>query len=95
VIDVRPAVGVEGYPFVDRKAHELGLRASAARQASGRRRGVDPTTCDRDYTRDEVEFMLAMQEYKRTSGRPFPTWTEALEVLRSLGYTKGGSDQHG
>lgn len=32
--------------------------------------------------------MQAMQEYKRRSGRMFPTWSEVLEVLGSLGYRK-------
>ncbi len=36
----------------------------------------------------ESEFMQAMQEYKRISGRMFPTWSEVLEVLQSLGYRK-------
>jgi len=53
-----------------------------------RRRQIDPTTCERDYTDDEVEFMNAMNAYKRTSGRMFPTCSEVLEVLRGLGYTK-------
>ena len=51
-----------------------------------RRRQIDPTTCERDYTDDEVEFMKAMDEYKRRSGRMFPTWSEVLEVVRGLGY---------
>jgi hypothetical protein len=49
---------------------------------------VDPTTCERDYKQAELEFMRAMQEYKRRSGRMFPTWSEVLEVLKSLGYEK-------
>lgn len=51
-----------------------------------RRRQIDPTTCERDYTADEVEFMKAMDVYKRRSGRMFPTWSEVLEVIRDLGY---------
>lgn len=53
-----------------------------------RRRQIDPTTCERDYTDDEVEFMRALDEYKRTSGRMFPTCSEILEVIRGLGYAK-------
>jgi len=53
-----------------------------------RRRQIDPTTCERDYTADEVEFMGALSEYKRTSGRMFPTCSEILEVIRKLGYQK-------
>jgi hypothetical protein len=29
-----------------------------------------------------------MDDYKRRSGRQFPTWSEVLEVLRDLGYRK-------
>ncbi len=53
-----------------------------------RRRQVDPTTCERDYTDDEIAFMKAMDQYKRDNRRPFPTWSEVLEVLRALGYRK-------
>ena len=53
-----------------------------------RRRQIDPTTCERDYSDAEVEFMNAMDEYKRTSGRMFPTCSEILEVIRDLGYEK-------
>lgn len=53
-----------------------------------RRRQIDPTTCERDYQPEEIEFMRAMDDYKRRSGRQFPTWSEVLEVLRDLGYRK-------
>jgi len=58
------------------------------RQKVNRRRQIDPTTCERDYTEQEVEFMNALDAYKRKSGRMFPTCSEVLEVLRSLGYVK-------
>jgi hypothetical protein len=53
-----------------------------------RRRQIDPTTCERDYTVEEIEFMGALDDYKRRSGRMFPTCSEVLEVVRSLGYEK-------
>jgi len=53
-----------------------------------RRRQIDPTTCERDYSQDECEFMQAMEAYKRKNGRMFPTCSEVLEVIRSLGYSK-------
>ena len=58
------------------------------RRRQDRRRQIDPTTCERDYSDNEVEFMKAMDDYKRKSGRPFPTWSEVLEVMMSLGYRK-------
>jgi hypothetical protein len=32
--------------------------------------------------------MKAMDKYKRENRRPFPTCSEVLQVLKSLGYTK-------
>jgi hypothetical protein len=58
------------------------------REKVNRRRQIDPTTCERDYTDEEVEFMHALDQYKRTSGRMFPTCSEILEVIRDLGYEK-------
>jgi hypothetical protein len=58
-----------------------------------RRRQIDPTTCERDYTSDEIEFMGAMDEYKRRNGRMFPTCSEVLEVVKSLGYQKCGNSE--
>jgi hypothetical protein len=61
------------------------------RQKVNRRRQIDPTTCERDYTEQEVEFMNALDDYKRKSGRMFPTCSEVLEVIHSLGYVKLGA----
>jgi len=54
-----------------------------------RRRQIDPTTCERDYSDQEIDFMKAMDDYKRRSGRQFPTWSEVLEVLHSMGLKSG------
>lgn len=61
---------------------------TAERRKSPRRRQIDPTTCERDYDDAEIEFMHALDEYKQRSGRMFPTCSEILEVLLSLGYRK-------
>jgi hypothetical protein len=63
-------------------------RRGVPRRKVERRRQIDPTTCERDYTSEEIEFMRAMDEYKRRAGRQFPTWSEVLEVLKSLGYKR-------
>ena len=64
-------------------------RSGSDRRLQGeRRRQIDPTTCERDYTNDEIDFMKAMDQYKRENRRPFPTWSEVLEVLRAMGYRK-------
>ena len=58
------------------------------REQGERRRQIDPTTCERDYNDEEIGFMKAMDQYKRDNRRPFPTWSEVLEVLRALGYRR-------
>lgn len=86
--------GTTGFPN-DRRKRNIPVakdrRASNAaekRRTSERRRLIDPTTCERDYDDAETEFMKAMDRYKRENRRPFPTWSEVLEVLRALGYRR-------
>ncbi|HKB02020.1 MAG TPA: hypothetical protein VKD90_07360 [Gemmataceae bacterium] len=82
-------------PPVDRRKRNIPVaidrrrqNAAEKRRTSERRRLIDPTTCERDYNDDETTFMRAMERYKRENRRPFPTWSEVLEVLMSLGYRK-------
>jgi hypothetical protein len=56
----------------------------------GVRRAVKPAASHRDDSAPEAELMQAMQDYKKSSGRMFPTWSEVLEVLQGLGYRKLG-----
>lgn len=58
------------------------------RRKPHRRRQIDPTTCEREYSDPEIEFMQALDEYKRASGRMFPTCSEILEVISKLGYRR-------
>lgn len=63
------------------------------RRKTKRRRQIDPTTCEREYSELEIEFMQAMDEYKRASGRMFPTCSEILEVIMKIGYRKVAEPQ--
>lgn len=63
-------------------------RTLERREKVNRRRQIDPTTCEREYSEAEVEFMNALELYKRKNGRMFPTCSEILEVIVSLGYRK-------
>lgn len=79
----------------DRRQKDVAVereRRTAQRRLVNRRRQIDPTTCERDYTQDEIEFMQAMDAYKRSSGRMFPTCSEVLEVVRNLGYEKRSAE---
>ena len=62
------------------------------REKIPRRKRIDPTTFEKQYTDDELEFMNAMQRYKVQSGKTFPTHGEVLSVLRALGYRRVVSD---
>lgn len=64
------------------------MAVNEERRKNPRRRHIDPTTCEREYDENEIEFMRAMDDYKQASGRMFPTCSEILEVLMKLGYRK-------
>lgn len=52
-----------------------------------RRRGNAITTIP-DYDDDELEFLKAVEKYKRDKHKLFPTYTEILGVLKGLGWKK-------
>lgn len=60
------------------------------RGPSRRRANVCALDIGADYTDEEREFLHAMDDYITRTGRRFPAWTEALGVLKSLGYRKPG-----
>ena len=41
-----------------------------------------------EMTHEQFLFIKAIDAYKRVNDKPFPTWTEVLEVIRKLGYRK-------
>jgi hypothetical protein len=70
----------------DRRENKETVAHTPERRKAKRRRQIDPTTCEREYNEAEIEFMHALDEYKRASGRMFPTCSEILEVVMGLGY---------
>lgn len=59
------------------------------RRGPGRRRSDWRRSAEEGELNDEqFEFVMAIEEYKRLNNRPFPSWTEVLEVVRYLGYRK-------
>jgi hypothetical protein len=91
----------EGTLFYDRRVNperrgstntesgDQGERPAVERRAKKeRRRRVDPTTFEKQYTGEEMEFMNAMQRFKVQSGKSFPTHGDVLKVARELGYRK-------
>lgn len=39
-------------------------------------------------TDEELEFIKAINDYKHRYNKPFPTWSEILHILKSIGYRK-------
>ncbi|MCF7973714.1 MAG: hypothetical protein K9N55_07855 [Phycisphaerae bacterium] len=59
------------------------------RRGPGRRRSEDRKSAEEGNMSDEqFEFLMAIDDYKRLNDRPFPTWTEVLEVVKAIGYIK-------
>lgn len=80
---------------IDRRDGSDRRDETAVASTFDRRRG--PGRRRTDYRRDaeeghmneeQLEFLKAMDEYKRVNARPFPTWTEVLDVMLFLGYRK-------
>lgn len=59
------------------------------RRGPGRRRTEDRRSAEEgEMTEEQFEFLLAITEYKKVNNRPFPTWSEVLDVMKALGYRK-------
>ena len=41
-----------------------------------------------EMTEDALEFVRAIDEFKRRNNKPFPTWTDVLKIVKDLGYRK-------
>jgi len=41
-----------------------------------------------EMNKEQFMFLMAIDAFKRSNGKSFPTWTDVLEVIRKLGYRK-------
>jgi len=46
------------------------------------------TEMDEAADAESLEFVQAIDAWKRSNGRQFPTWTEVLSIVKELGYQK-------
>jgi len=59
------------------------------RRGPGRRRGeIRKAAEEGEISGELLEFVMAIDEYKRVNDRPFPSWTEVFEIIQYLGYRK-------
>jgi hypothetical protein len=75
---------------LDRRVLDIGSPTGLERRRGpGRRRSDDRRSAEEgEMTDEQFEFVMAVDTYKRLNNRPFPTWTEVLEVVKQLGYRK-------
>jgi hypothetical protein len=75
---------------LDRRVVDIGSPTGLERRRGpGRRRTDDRRSAEEgEMTDEQFEFVMAVDTYKRLNNRPFPTWTEVLEVVKQLGYRK-------
>ena len=74
----------------DRRETELERRdAMERRRGPGRRRCDDRRSAEEgEMTDDQFELIKAIDDYKRINSKPFPSYTEILEIVIALGYRK-------
>lgn len=59
------------------------------RRGPGRRRTDFVRAAEEgEMTREQFLFVAAIDAFKRVNGKPYPAWSEVLEVMRKLGYRK-------
>ncbi len=75
-------------PTPRKKPSSPSKKAGARKGGSGKAaRPPGPTHPD-SMPADVIEFITAVDEYKRRNQRPFPSWSEILEIVKGLGYQK-------
>jgi hypothetical protein len=62
----------------------LERRRGPGRRLSDSRKSAE----EGEMTDEQFEFVMAVDTYKRLNSRPFPSWTEVLEIVKQLGYRK-------
>ncbi len=71
-----------GAPF-DRRTGWDRRRGPGVRRSDDRRAAEEGEMTD-----EQFEFIKAIEAYKTANSRPFPTFTEVLEIAKALGYRK-------
>ena len=95
-VAAKPAGKVASKPTAKIKAPVKSLvkasatKATKAKGAAKLKRGEpgrsSPAMAEVDT--DVLEFIAAIDDFKRANGRPFPSWSEVLLVVRQLGYKR-------
>ncbi len=82
--DKKPKTFIERRETVIERRIGLDRRRGPGHRRSEERRAAE----EGQMNDDQFEFLMAMDQYKKQNQKPFPTWTEVLEVIWALGYRK-------
>lgn len=63
-------------------------RASNPEKKKTRLAASAAPTAPTELSSEVMEFITAIDAYKRLRRRPFPNWSEVFEIVKSLGYHK-------
>lgn len=81
--------------FIERRKSVVDRRLGLdRRRGPGRRLSPERKAAEQgEMTDEQFEFLMAIDQYKKANQKPFPTWTEVLEVIKALGYRKVAEPQ--
>jgi hypothetical protein len=99
---VEKRVEVDRRSKIDDSYEGLGRRQSVVdrrvgmdrRRGPGIRRSPERKAAEEgEMTDEQFDFLLTIDCYKRENKKPFPTWTEVLDVIKAMGYRKVADPQ--
>lgn len=80
------AVNSDGQARIEPDEDSTGLER---RRGAGRRRTDFTKSAEEgEMTSEQFHFLAAIDAFKKSNNKMFPTWTDVLEVVRLLGYRK-------
>ena len=76
--------------FIERRKSVVERRLGLdRRRGPGKRIPEERKAAEEGEMNDEqFEFLMVIDQYKRLNRRPFPSWTEVLDFIRAMGYSK-------
>ena len=90
-----PGTMIDRRLWNDRRTVRVEGQESIAPSGLERRRGVGRRLSDftrsaeeGELTKEQFLFLMAIEAFKKSNKKQFPTWTDVLEVVRLLGYRK-------
>ena len=76
-------------PKQDRRSRVDRRSGLDRRRGPGRRRTEERRAAEEgEMTDEQFAFLQAVNEYKKVNNRPFPSWSEVLDIIKAMGYRR-------